>query len=439
MKIFYSIALVAAALSGAIVSAEEAPKQLFHVTVPKAVFDKAVATFGDDLDVWKAEPLAGDRVQADVYALDSTMAKFQALQPASSGISPLMTSIEIQRDPVNTADFLAERAEVRAACSTRTAGWLEALPLATSYVQNAYFDCWRKPDEVFAFFDTLVSENPTLISKISQVATTIEGRSIPAFKISTGGSNKKSLYTQGGIHAREWHAASTTQYAVAALLDGLKSGDATIKAIFDEYDWYFVPLLNIDGNLFTWTTTRLWRKNRRQTGTSTYGVDLNRNYGPAAYFGKAGDGKSSETYPGTAVLSEPETAGTWAFLSKLPNLKGAVDIHSYSGLVLRPFGYQRAEAPAPWGPKLKTLGDNVAKATMAGNTAKYTSQTSAELYLCYGTFTDAIYSELNKTASVTFEMEGTSFVQPESAIRPGGLHVFQGLIQFAKELKAYYA
>ncbi|KAJ0405191.1 hypothetical protein ATCC90586_008819 [Pythium insidiosum] len=432
MKLLQAVAATSALLSG-LAAAERAVKQLYHVTLPKSALDTAFAKFGEELDVWKAVPLDDGNVLADVYVQDSTISKFRSIGK----------DVKIERDAVDTASYLAERATVRAACSTRTAGWLDDLPLATKYVDNAFFDCWRKPDEVYAFFDSLVADNPTIFSKIPQVTKTFEGRTVPGYKISTG-SGKKSIYVQGLIHAREWHAGSTAYYSIASFLDGLRSGDASIKAIFDEYDYYIVPILNLDGHLWSWSNDRLWRKNRRPTGSSwwggkTFGVDLNRNYGPAEFFGKGGDSKSSETYPGTAVLSEPETAGSFNFLSKLPNLKGAIDVHSYSGLVLRPFGNQNAQAPAPWGGKLKTLGDNVAIATMAGSNVKYTSQTAAELYLAYGTFTDAIFSVLNKTASVTFEMEGNSFVQPESAIRPAGQRVFNGIVQFIKELKAYYS
>ncbi|TMW64398.1 hypothetical protein Poli38472_013020 [Pythium oligandrum] len=434
MKLLHTVALVAVALTGASVSAERAVKQLFHITVPKSVFDAAVTSFGEELDIWSAEPVEGDKVKADLYVTESTIAKFR--QPQESA-SILADQIKIERDSVDTESYLAERAQVRAACTTSTLGWLEDVPTATNYVDNAFFDCWRQPDEVYAFLDLLVDENPTIFSKIENVTKTYEGRVIPAYKISTG-TGRKSLYTQALIHAREWHAGSSGYYSIASFLDGLRNKDATITNLFAEYDWYFVPILNLDGHLWTWSNTRLWRKNRRRISSSTYGVDLNRNYGPTAFFGKGGERPSAETYPGTAALSEPETSGSWAFIKSLPNLQGAIDLHSYSGLVLRPFGNQRAQAPAPWGAKLKTLGDNVAKATNNG-TSLYVSQTSAELYLAYGTFTDAIFSELKNTPSVTFEMEGSSFIQPESKIRPAGKRIFLGLVQFAKELKTYFA
>ena len=32
--------------------------------------------------------------------------------------------------------------------------------------------------------------------------------------------------------------------------------DATVKTMVDNYDWYIVPSLNVDGYEFTWTNVR---------------------------------------------------------------------------------------------------------------------------------------------------------------------------------------
>jgi len=296
--------------------------------------------------------------------------------------------------------------------------------------------------------DELVALNPNLLSKIDQVSFTVEGRIIPAYKISSGPSTnslkeKKSLYTQGLIHAREWHAGSSTFYSMAGFLDGLRTKEPSIVQIFEEYDWYFVPIVNIDGFIFTWDNNRLWRKNRRvfslPNNTQAIGVDLNRNFGPAEYFNRDNKPPNAGTYPGPYPLSEPETAGIYHYLKTLPDLKGAIDIHSYSGLVLRPYGFQKPEAIEPFGSRIKKLGDNVRDAIMLNNNETYVSQTAAKLYLAYGTFMDCVFSEFNFTASLSFETEGQGFLQPRRFIRPAGLHIFQGLKQFAYELEAYYA
>ena len=75
--------------------------------------------------------------------------------------------------------------------------------------------------------------------------------------------------------------------------------------------------------MYTWTTDRLWRKNRRKTGSNNSflhslrtrfasercnGVDLNRNWD--SNFGGVGSSLNpcSELYAGPSAFSEPETS-----------------------------------------------------------------------------------------------------------------------------------
>merc|ERR1712223_1157798 len=53
-------------------------------------------------------------------------------------------------------------------------------------------------------------------------------------------------------------------------------GARAIQAV----DWYVAPLLNPDGYEYSHTNDRMWRKNRSPppSGSSCYGVDLNRNW-----------------------------------------------------------------------------------------------------------------------------------------------------------------
>ncbi len=55
--------------------------------------------------------------------------------------------------------------------------------------------------------------------------------------------------------------------------------DPTLTGMLDRAVYYIVPLSNPDGYVYTWTTDRLWRKNRRTNGGGSFGVDLNRNWG----------------------------------------------------------------------------------------------------------------------------------------------------------------
>jgi hypothetical protein len=418
-------ALVVALLSTTVsVTNAESAKQVYRVTAPKQVFDETLPLFGGQLDVWHTKNKGDGLFEAKVYATDEQIALFQETNATS-----------IERDVADMPKRLESRSMERALCASKSRR--RQLQQGTNqgkarYVDDPFFDCFRQADEVFAFLDRLVEENPKIFFKIPNITTTYEGRPVPAYKISTMASGTKPLYTQALIHAREWIAGSSTFYAIAALLDDLRAGSATTNAIFAMYEWHIVPILNIDGYIYSWTKDRLWRKNRRRISANRYGVDLNRNYGPASFFGRGGDGPASNAYPGTAMLSEPETAGSWAYLQKLDAL-GALDMHSHGGQIMRAYGNQKGEPPAPYGPKLKVLGDAVAKAAGTG----YVSQTSAELYEAYGCFDDAVFQVLNRPV-LTVEMSGDSFITDESTIRPQGRNMYRAWIAFAQQIPIYW-
>src|SRR5437867_5784979 len=57
-----------------------------------------------------------------------------------------------------------------------------------------------------------------------------------------------------------------------------------------------VPVVNPDGYAYTESSDRYWRKNRRDNGDGTFGVDLNRNWG---YQWGLSSGSSGVTYSDT--------------------------------------------------------------------------------------------------------------------------------------------
>lgn len=173
MAIWKPVVLFAALLAGV---ATAATKQLYHVTLPKTVFDAALASFGDDLDVWEVAAVNSHSVRADMYVSEGVLTKFQTLKTLYESLDLTTSSVTIERDPVDTASLIAESAVAATTCAQQTKGHLDALEADTSYVQNAFFDCWRSADEVFAFLDTLVTANPTVFSKTASVATTIESK-----------------------------------------------------------------------------------------------------------------------------------------------------------------------------------------------------------------------------------------------------------------------
>jgi len=126
----------------------------------------------------------------------------------------------------------------------------------------------------------------------------------------------------------------------------------------------------------------LWRKNRRNNGDGTYGVDLNRNYG-CQWGGGSGSEGSDDTgddcYRGTHAFSEPETAALRDFVQALDHPRAMVAYHSYSQLFLRPWAYTLADPPGEM--TLRYIAqDSIARiAAVHGRVYDETIW-----YLCYG-------------------------------------------------------
>ena len=60
------------------------------------------------------------------------------------------------------------------------------------------------------------------------------------------------------IHAREWIAGATGTW----ILNHLLTNAGSYSDILNELDFYFVPMVNVDGYEFSHTTDRMWRKTR---------------------------------------------------------------------------------------------------------------------------------------------------------------------------------
>jgi hypothetical protein len=193
-----------------------------------------------------------------------------------------------------------------------------------------------------------------------------------------------------------------------------------------------------------------WRKNTNNNfcaNTNTRGVDLNRNFSFSwnATNGQGSSGNQCDlTYRGPSAGSEPETKAIEAYVRSLwpdrrgPGLNDAapadtsgihLDIHSYSRLVLWPWG--TTNSPAPNGTALQTLGRKFAFFN------GYTPQQSIGLYPTDGTSDGVSYGELG-VAAYTFEL-GTAFFESctnyNNTIKPGNL---PALIYAAKVVRTPY-
>ncbi len=190
--------------------------------------------------------------------------------------------------------------------------------------------------------------------------------------------------------------------------------DPSVREIVDGCELWIVPLLNPDGLEYSIGTYRYWRKNRRDNGDGSFGVDLNRNYGQAWGLDDVGSSSdpSSGVFRGRSAFSEPETAA----LRDLVLGRGfdaVVSYHSFGQLILYPWAY--TAAPAPLQPVLEALGRDMAVLIAAvGGRAYAVGQSGEDLYLSNGDAADWAYAELGVPA-YTIEL-------PPRGSRARGIH-----------------
>ncbi|MFG0252894.1 MAG: M14 family zinc carboxypeptidase, partial [Phycisphaerales bacterium JB038] len=140
---------------------------------------------------------------------------------------------------------------------------------------RGWFDTYHRYDEINSFMDDLVTAYPTLVSKYS-IGQSIQGRDIYGMTVTSPTDNiKTKVVFDGGQHAREWISPATVLFIVNEMLTGY-GNDPQVTDMLDRLEFFVVPLVNPDGYEYTHTNYRLWRKNRRNNGDGTFGVDLNR-------------------------------------------------------------------------------------------------------------------------------------------------------------------
>ncbi|MCP4706890.1 MAG: hypothetical protein GY865_20005 [candidate division Zixibacteria bacterium] len=199
--------------------------------------------------------------------------------------------------------------------------------------------------EINAAIDVIVADHPTITSKVD-IGQSLEGRTMWAIKISDNPNvdeDEPEILFTSTIHARE----VITPLVLLNVMDSLTdkySSDPYIQNLVDERETWFVLNVNPDGyyenELIAPSGGGMWRKNRRDNGDGTYGVDINRNFGYEWGYddiGSSPDG-DDETYRGTAAWSEPETQNMRDF-SIAHEFVISVYYHSYSNLYLWPFSY----------------------------------------------------------------------------------------------------
>ena len=339
---------------------------------------------------------------------------------------------------------------------------LNKIPLSTKSIPG--FSCYRTVEETFATMDLLVTQHPLLASvvDIGDTWNKIDsngslGYDMRVLKITNSAiiETKPILFAISSIHARELAPAELNTRFAEYLLNNYGT-DADVTWIVDHREIHLLLQGNPDGRKVA-ETGESKRKNEDNTFCSNQlskGVDMNRNF---EFMWNQGSGSSSsmcsQTFRGgsnnaTTHVYEPENEAINNYMNTIftdqrgPALTDAapddatgvyIDIHSYSELVLWPYGYDSpGTIPlAPNNNQLQTLGRKFAWYN------NYLPERSNELYGADGASDDNAYGQLG-IASYTFEL-GTEFFQQcdifQNTILPDNL---KALIYAAKVAETPY-
>ena len=287
------------------------------------------------------------------------------------------------------------------------------------------FPCYRTVEETYASAQAVVANHPTLATWVDignswekTMAGPPLGYDMMVLKLTNSAvpGPKPALFLMAAIHAREYTTAELlTRFAEWLANNHGTDPDATW--MLDQHEVHLLLQSNPDGRKKA-EAGDSWRKNTNESycgaTSSSRGADLNRNF-PYQWgcCGGSSTDPCSETYRGPNAGSESEVWAVRDYVTALfpnvwsggtvpPDSSGVfIDVHSYSQLVLWPWGYTSSLPPNATA--LQTFGRKLAYFN------GYTPEQSIGLYPTDGTTDDFAYGTRG-VAAYTIEL-GTSFFE----------------------------
>lgn len=200
--------------------------------------------------------------------------------------------------------------------------------------------------QLVSVMDQLHTAYPSLVTQRVSLGLSHQNRALWMFKISDNpgvDEAEPEARFDSLHHAREPEGMQSSLYFALWLLEEYGS-DPLATYLVNERELYFVLCVNPDGYEYNRQTSPggggLWRKNRRNNGGGSVGVDLNRNYPFAWGFDDQGSSGSStsEVYRGPSAGSEPEVQAMVSFMASR-DFETALSVHTFGSWWLAPNGY----------------------------------------------------------------------------------------------------
>jgi hypothetical protein len=283
--------------------------------------------------------------------------------------------------------------------------------------------------EMVAEINALVASKPAIAQKLT-IGNSHEGRDMVLIKISDNVGTDEAepeILFNFHQHAREHLTVEMALYVLHLLIDNYGT-DTQVTNLVNSREYWIVPDMNPDGGEYDIATGsyRSWRKNRQpNAGSSNVGTDLNRNWSfQWGCCGGSSGSTGSETYRGPSAFSAPETQRLRNFVNGrviggTQQIKAHIDWHTYSQLVLWPYGYTTANTTPTLNADAQSAFSALGNAMAATN--GYTPEQASDLYIADGTIIDWMWGT-HGIFSYTIEMypgpsgSGGGFYPPDEVI-----------------------
>ncbi|XP_011355536.1 carboxypeptidase A4 isoform X2 [Pteropus vampyrus] len=282
--------------------------------------------------------------------------------------------------------------------------------------------------QIYREMDSIAGDFPDLVSRV-KIGHSFENRSMYVLKFSSGkGSRRPAIWLNAGIHSREWVSQATAIWTARKIVSDYGK-DPAITSILEKMDIFLLPVANPDGYVYTHTQNRLWRKTRSlNPGSPCIGVDPNRNWNAGFAAKGASDNPCSEVYHGPHANSEVEVKSVVDFIQEHGNFKCFIDLHSYSQLLMYPYGYTNKKASDA--DELDEVARRAAEALASlSGTQYHVGSIFTTVYQASGSSIDWAYDNGIKYA-FTFELRDTGhygFLLPSNQIIPTAEETWLGL------------
>lgn len=325
---------------------------------------------------------------------------------------------------------------------------------------------YRRVETLDFWMGVLAGFFPQVCTAFTMPHPSVQGRPIKGVHIHAGSSTSRhGFLIVGGVHARELMnpdaiAELQTDLVLAyvnntGITYGGKSWSATdIRSMLETLDIWMVPCANPDGREYCFDVDDMWRPNRHPNPAITCGnkiggsVDVNRNCDIVwgVITGNTSCDPCNETYLGPNRFSEPESQNIRDFCNT-HNVDVFLDIHSFSELVLFPWGHAPTQTTdpskrftnlatgtcAPLNPfghqeymlpgdkqYFQSVAQTIVNDIRAVRGRNYTPKSINQLYAVTGSTSDYVYSRhianpgLYKTYGFSFETGPPASSLPES-------------------------